>query len=39
MLDGKPAFGIVVWSLQHTKAGLRIDLQTEFGYKGTVTVV
>jgi len=28
MLDGQPAFGNVARSLQHTKAGSRIDLQT-----------
>jgi hypothetical protein len=28
MLDGQPTFGNVAWSLQHTKAGSRIDLQT-----------
>ena len=38
-LDWKSAFGNVVWSLQYTKAGSRIDLQTRCGYKGTITVL
>jgi len=39
MLDGQPAFGNAAGSLQHTKAGSRIDLQTEFGYKGMIIVL
>jgi len=38
-LHGHPAFGNVAGSLQNTQAGSRIDLQTEFCYKGTIIVV
>jgi hypothetical protein len=38
-LDGQPAFCNVAWSLQHTKAGSRIEMRTLFGYKGTIIVL
>jgi hypothetical protein len=38
MLNGKPTFGIVAWSL-YTETGLRIDFWPQPGYKGLIIVI
>jgi len=37
-LDGQPEFGNMTWTLQHKKAGSRIECRTQFGHKGMIIV-